>query len=105
MTRRAHGAICHCGAAILAGDDNDAAGLPARVDPPRLTRTGELLAVCAGRKVYELDLGRLYRRDRWMIHSPARGPVLAEHRCEARVPDDWKAPPAPAAAPPTTEEF
>lgn len=103
MTRRAHGAVCHCGAAILAGDDNDAAGLPAKVDPRRLTRSGELLSVIAGRKVYELDAGRLYRRDHWSIRSKARGDVVAEHRCGHPIPDDWKAPPAPPA--PTPEEF
>jgi hypothetical protein len=106
MTRRAHGSLCHCGAATLYGDDADTCGLPARVDPYPLTRRGELLMVAAGRHAYEWEFGRLYRRDRWSIRSQAAAPVLAEHRCGDPVPTGWRLPPAPRPTPtPTTEEI
>ena len=99
MTRKAHGAICHCGAAVITGDDNDRAALAATVDPRHLTRGGELLAVIDGRTIYELSSGRLYRRDRWMLRGPCRHPVLAEHRCQERIPDTWRLPPTPPTPP------
>jgi hypothetical protein len=106
MTRLAHGSTCRCGAATLYGDDADTAGYPTRVDPAHLTRGGELLAVIAGRSVYEWARGRLYRRDRWSIRSQAAAPVLAEHRCGDPVPTGWRLPPAPRPTPtPTTEEI
>lgn len=104
MTRKAHGAVCRCGAAILVGDDADRAALTARVDPVVLSRTGELFAVCDRRHVYARDLaGALHRRDRWMLRSAAREPVHAEHRCGAPIPSLWIAPPRPRPA--TPEEF
>lgn len=104
MTRKAHGAVCRCGAAILVGDDADRAALTARVDPVMLSRDGELFAVCDRRHVYARDpSGALHRRDRWMLRSAAREPVLAEHRCGAPIPSLWIAPPRPHPA--TPEEF
>lgn len=98
MSRRAHGAVCRCGAAILAGDDGDVAAVGARVDPRHLNRTGELLAVIDRRTTYALDpRGALHRRDRWTIRAPARGPVLASHQCGRPLPVHWLTPqPTPA---------
>ena len=106
LSRKAHGAVCKCGAAILVGDDNDTAGLEAKVDPRRLTRTGELLAVIAGRSVYEIDHGnRLYRRDRWMLRSTATATVLPSHTCHQPIPAHWTAPMPPARRPAAEMEF
>jgi hypothetical protein len=107
MTRKAHGAVCRCGAAILVGDDADRAALTARVDPVVLSRTGELFAVCDRRHVYARDpSGALHRRDRWMLRSAAREPVHAEHRCGDPPPATWLLPPTPPRPRPATpEEF
>lgn len=106
MSRRAHGELCRCGAATLAGADADACALQAVVDPRPLTRSGELLAVAAGRVTYEIDAGnRLHRRDRWSIRSAPSRPVLAEHRCYHPIPGDWIAPPSPRPAPATEGTF
>lgn len=106
--RRASIRVHSCHAPILAGLDANVAALSVAVDPYPLTPTGEVEALRDDRRTYVLLRGELDRRDAWTIPGHPPGPgctVLAEHRCEARVPDDWKAPPAPAAAPPTTEEF
>jgi len=68
---------------------------------PRFSHDGELFALLNDRRTYELDGGRLYRRD---SHSIARRPptelrpVLAEHRCgdpiPARVARPTRTPPA-----------
>lgn len=97
-SRRASGHACGCGAAVLAGVDNDRCGLNATVDPTPLSQAGEWLAVLAGRTTYELADGRLYRRDRWTIATPPRGATVAGHRCRDPIPATWHAPPAPVTA-------
>ena len=108
MTRRALVADCRdCRQLTLAGTDRNRAALGAIVDNLPLTRGGELLAVLSGRKVYALDIrGALNRRDRWMIRTPSRDPVLPEHRCGDPVPHSWRAPAViPARTPAPTEEI
>jgi hypothetical protein len=105
MTRAANPARCRdCGAKILVGIDSHRAGLIAVVDTEPLTRTGELLAVCAGRRVYAQDLhGWLMYRNRWRLRSPTRR-VLAEHRCGEEIPETWRQPPDPARPATRTKE-
>lgn len=102
--RRATWADCTCGARVLAGVDADRCAFNAAVDNSPLTRRGELLAVVAGRRTYELADGRLYRRDRWSIRSTPRGAVLAEHDCTP-IPAGWRLPPAPRPPAPVPVEF
>lgn len=100
MIRRAAATECGtCWAQTLTGVDADTAALRAVVDNWPLTRTGELLAVVAGRATYSLDLtGALHRRDRWSIRRQPRQPVYAEHRCHQPLPLAWCAPaPTPVA--------
>lgn len=94
-----------CRADLLVGLDGDVAALSAICDDQHLTRAGELLAVIAGRHVYDLDVrGDLNRRDRWTIRTP-RDVVVPEHRCHEPIPITWRKPrPKPQPAP-TPEEF
>lgn len=97
MSRVASQTTCRkCGAHIRNGLDNDMLGLPARVDDETLTRTGELLAIIAGRKTYSLEGGRLYRRDLCHFKKPADR-VYAQHLCWQPMPIDWVQPAAPVA--------
>jgi hypothetical protein len=94
MSRAAKQARCrHCRSDIWVGPDSHVAALTALVDIHPLTRTGELLAVCAGRRVYHLDINHhLWHRSAWRLPSPARGRVLAEHRCGDPIPATWRQP-------------
>lgn len=106
--RRASIRVHSCHAPILAGLDADVAALSVAVDPYPLTPAGEVEALRDHRRTYDITDMRLDRRDAWTIpgHPPsARHPVLAEHRCGHPTPDDWKAPPAPAPAPPAEVRF
>lgn len=91
-----------CGQPIRVGPDNPRAALTAKADDTALTRTGELLAVIAGRHTYELAAGDLYRRDPYRLTRPAPT-VLPEHRCWEPTPSHWHAP-TPAAPPAATSE-
>ena len=105
-SRRANETTCRCGAIVTAGIDADRCALNAAADPTPLNRTGELLAVIAGRRTYAVDRDRrLHRRNAWSLARPAREPVLAEHRCGHPIPDHWLAPepPQPATATDTEE--
>lgn len=108
MTRRAVDTFCaECWTYTLTGGDADRCALNATVDNSPLSRTGELLAIIAGRQVYALDrAGALHRRDRFSIRAEShREPVLPAHRCGAPIPAAWLAPPLPrpATARPTEE--
>lgn len=93
--RSAAETVCrHCWAYTLTGLDADRCALVAVVDNSPLTRTGELLAVLAGRQVYSRDIrGALDRRDRFALPTPSREPVHASHDCEQPLPAAWLAPP------------
>lgn len=106
MTRAAVHTICpRCWTYTRTGADADACALTAVVDDVPLSRTGELMAVVAGRLVYECDLrGALHYRDRWSIRSAAKGVVYAAHRCDEPIPAPWRQPTSPPAPAPTTEE-
>lgn len=97
MNRRAIDIDCpDCRSRVLAGTDSDRTGIDAVVDNYPLTRTGELLAVIAGRRVYEHDRdGRLHRRDRYRLRTATTGTILASHTCHHPIPDSWRLPPAP----------
>jgi hypothetical protein len=92
MSRASIPARCRrCHVDIVVGLDSHLVALLASCDPQPLTRTGELMAVCAGRRVYHLDLnGWLWHRNAWRLRSPARGQVLAEHRCGEAIPATWR---------------
>ena len=95
-----------CSQATVAGYDADVCALDAWCDLHELTADGEVLALLDGRVTYEVDGERLHRRDRWAIRSrPAGGstPVLAEHRCDAPLPFDWRAPTVTTPPPPATD--
>ena len=93
MSRAAVNANCRsCGERIMVGLDASRAGIVVHADPHPLTRTGELLAVCAGYRVYSLDLKDwLDYRDAARLKRPAIR-VLAEHRCGENVPQAWRQP-------------
>lgn len=107
MTRAAAATYCQrCWTYTLTGLDADRCALVAVVDNSPLTRTGELLAVLAGRQVYSRDLaGALDRRDRFALRSPSRDPVHASHDCATPLPASWLAPPPPPPAPRPEMEF
>ena len=94
-----------CRADVLLGYDADTAALLAVVDNAPLTRSGELLAVVAGRLTYRLDIaGHLHHR-RWLrIKTPAVGQTLAQHRCGEAIPSHWRQPPKPQPMPTNTTE-
>lgn len=89
ITRRAKAINCGCGAAILAGLDDDIAALPVRVDPKPLTPLAEALAVVVGRATATLRREArgyvLNYRDSYRIAGHPAGAghydVLAEHVC------------------------
>lgn len=91
---------CKCGEHILTGLDDRVCALSARVDIYPLSNLGEVEAMRAGRRTYWLRGRELDRRDRWNIAgNPASTiTVLAEHRCDERIPATWCRPihtPAP----------
>lgn len=107
--RAAAETVCrHCWARTLSGLDADRCALVAVVDNSPLSRTGELLAVCAGRQVYARDAtGALHRRDRFSLRSVSRDPIHASHDCATPLPSAWLLPPPPVSAPSilTSEEI
>ena len=106
MSRACIPARCRrCRADILVGLDSHLLALTATTDPAPLSRTGELLAVCQGRRVYSLDLNRwLNYRDAWRLAQPARGTVVAEHRCGEHIPATWRQQPPPKQSTHNTQE-
>jgi hypothetical protein len=73
-------------------------GLPVHADPTPLTPIGELAALLAGRRTYDLARRELWHRDRWRI-CRREHPVVADHRCG--IPP----PPAGHVAPVTRRPF
>jgi hypothetical protein len=91
-----------CRADVLYGLDNDTVAFTVIADARPLNRREELLAVIAGRHVYELDRAdRLFRRDRFAITRPSARPVVADHVCPKAAP----ARPTTATTAPTQEEL
>lgn len=85
---------CRCGQHLLVGLDGDRCALVARVDIYPLSNVGEVEAMRDGRRTYRLYWRTLDPRDQWNIAGmPAEaGTVLAEHRCGAPIPADWRRP-------------
>jgi len=78
--------------------DGDLAALTVTADPYPLNIAGEVAALRAGRRTYQLFRGALDPRDRWNIpgHPPTADlTVLAEHRCRDLIPAGWRRPPTP----------
>lgn len=101
MSRKAKLIACvRCDEPVLRGLDADIAAFPARTDIYPLSLHGEVQALMAGRRTYELRLGELDHRDRWMITGrPASSiTVVADHVCEEPTPADWIRPITPPAA-------
>lgn len=92
-----------CRRACLAGIDDS--GLDTWCDLRELSRDGELHALLAGRRTWDLYAGRglTIRRSSAIAYRPAgdrRRPVFAEHRCHQPLPADWCLPPATSHQPP-----
>lgn len=85
ISRRARGRHCRtCRAPILTGLDDDRCGLPVTADPAPIDEVGELIALAAGRRTFDLRQRptlRLNHRPTWRIGKPRQHDVLAEHRC------------------------
>ena len=109
VSRTAYLTKHHCGADLLAGLDDDVAGLVARCDPYPLSPVGEVEALLAGRRTWHLRHRRLERRDQFNVpgHPPCHDLlVVAEHRCGHPPPTTWLLPLSPPRPrPETTEEF
>lgn len=75
----------HCHAHVVTGLDADLMAFTAIADPAPVTPLGELLALLAGARTYDLTrAGHQYRldvRDPGTIATSRRHPVLAGHRC------------------------
>lgn len=67
-----------CGELVLAAW---AEGVLVAVDPRPLTEAGEHVARLYGRGPYDLARTELVERNPDRARSPAKGPVLAAHRC------------------------
>jgi hypothetical protein len=91
VTTPVAGRTCpRCHTLILTGV---AEGLGARVDLTPLNPLGELHALLAKRTTYTLTRSGLVERHAERIAGDhLRGPILAAHRCGARVPAEHRAP-------------
>lgn len=99
-----------CGVQVLAGWDADRCALFVVLDPRPLNPLGEVEALTAGCRTYQVRRGRIDRRDQWNIpgHPPSLPlPVLAEHRCGEVIHRHWlldlPSEPAPAILTPDEE--
>lgn len=107
LGRRPQLRVHRCGEWVLVGLDDEPAGLTAWCDQYPISQAGEVAALTAGRWTWSISHGRLERRNRWTIpgHPPAPDLlVIAEHRCDSPLPDDWLAPPTPRPPAPTHKE-
>jgi hypothetical protein len=96
-----------CRGLVLAGFDGDVCAFDAFAEPAALTPGGEVEALLDDRVTFDLEGGRMYRRDRWTIAGrppTALRAVLAEHRCQHPLPAAWLAP-VPDPVPTTRTEF
>ena len=94
-TRKAKLIACiRCDEPVLRGLDGDVAAFSAWAGVYPLGEYGEVQALIAGRRTYELHNGRLDRRDQWMIAgTPASSTtVVTDHVCGEPIPDDWVRP-------------
>jgi hypothetical protein len=109
LGRRARVQVCAvCHRVVIYGLDADRCALTATVDAHPITAAGEVEAIRAGRRTYELARMELHPRDRWNI--PGRPPshrliVLADHDHKKRIPDSWLMPPAPSTPPKPPKEM
>jgi hypothetical protein len=80
--RRAERLHCYrCRALVLAGYDDDVAGLLTYVDAVTVDAVTEMTALLGGRSTYTLDDGRLQRRRHYDIAARRHEVVLVEHAC------------------------
>jgi hypothetical protein len=96
ISRRAHATRCRkCTAVVLVGLDDDKCAAPVQVDPPPLTRIGEVTVLLAGGHTFDLTYtSRGYRIDprrSWDIKAHPAGSVegsdvVAGHRCGSDPP-------------------
>lgn len=97
-TRKAHTIFCpHCHVPVIRGLLPAPAAWALDADPAPLTPEGQLLALLANLKLYELhfmyDHYEFVRRDEYRIRGNPAGPqqgfdILTEHRCH--IPTDTK---------------
>jgi len=82
-----------CGILTLAGFDADSCAMDAWCDLAQLSTAGEVQALLAQRRTYELHFDRLNYRDSWAIKSrPASSSpaaVYAAHLCGSPIPAPW----------------
>lgn len=95
-----------CRMATLAGLDRDRAARLVHVEPYPLSPTGEVAALRDQRRTYQIATWGLAHRTAHHIRAHPAGSrtVLAEHRCGAPIPEDWKAPPTPRPTTPNNQE-
>jgi hypothetical protein len=87
VSRSAQPARCpRCRGQVLAGLDADRCGLPTVVEPVPLSNVGEVLALLAGRRTYDVLAGELHERlSAHLRAQPAdSGVVVAQHLCNSR---------------------
>lgn len=95
ITRRAKTGFCDtCWSIVIRGLDAPIAALPVTVDPQPLSPLGEVLALAAGRRSYDLtwrgDRYELDHRDHWGIRTRPAGAinhVVADHQCGHLLPE------------------
>lgn len=96
-----------CGQLILVALDHPRCALTIYTDPWPISAYGEVQALQAGRRTYEITHYGVRLRTAW--HITGRPPndyrtVLVHHNCELIVPEDWKQPPPPKPSRSDTEE-
>ena len=98
VTRRARAVACDrgCGQPVMRGFDEDFGGCVVECDPRPLTQAGEIEAIIAGRRTYELSgihYLTLWSRNKWRIKArPVGTPrmeVLAQHKCNSTEQFEW----------------
>lgn len=95
-----------CRMATLTGLDRNMAALTIHVEPYPLSPAGEVAALRENRATYQIAPWGLALRKPHHIRTHPAGTrtVLAEHRCGAPIPQDWKAPPKPRPRPAHNQE-
>lgn len=82
-----------CGELIMAALDHWACAITVHLDPWPLSPVGEVEALRAGRRTYQMREWGVRHRNAYRITGNPPGPrttVLAEHRCGEPIPSTWR---------------
>ena len=85
-----------CGQITMVALDHWTAAMPVQLDPWPLSPAGEVEALRAGRRTYQIRHWGVRHRNAYRIAGNPPGPrttVLAEHRCGEVTPETWRQPP------------